>query len=63
MYAGMMLAPNTAVGVAAGKLAADLLFYVPTIVSYEVLCRRARQVPVQEEADTIAASFTATQGG
>jgi hypothetical protein len=30
----------------AGKLAADLVFYVPTIVSYELLRRRARPVMV-----------------
>jgi pilus assembly protein TadC len=30
-----------------GKLAADLVFYAPTIVSYELLRRRAR--PVMEE--------------
>jgi hypothetical protein len=42
MYAGMLLAPNSALGVVAGKLAADLVFYVPTIISYELLHRRAR---------------------
>ena len=47
LYAGQMLAPNTAMGVVAGKLAADLIFYVPTIVSYELLRRRA--LPVMEE--------------
>jgi len=41
LYTGQMLAPNTAMGVVAGKLAADLIFYVPTIVSYELLHRRA----------------------
>jgi hypothetical protein len=49
MYAGMMLAPNTAVGIAAGKLAADLFFYVPTILSYELLRRRARPALVNQE--------------
>jgi hypothetical protein len=44
MYAGLMLAPNTALGVVAGKVAADLVFYVPTIVSYELLRRRAQHV-------------------
>jgi hypothetical protein len=47
MYAGVMLAPNTALGVAVGKFAADLVFYVPTIVSYDLLRRRAR--PVMEK--------------
>ena len=42
MYAGMLLAPNRALGVVAGKLAADLVFYVPTIISYELLHRRGR---------------------
>jgi selenocysteine lyase/cysteine desulfurase len=42
MYAGMLLAPNTGFGVIAGKLAADLVFYVPTIISYELLRRRER---------------------
>ena len=41
MYIGQMLAPNTALGVVAGKLVADLIFYVPTIVSYELLHQRA----------------------
>ena len=39
MYAGMALTPHSAIGLIAGKLAADLIFYVPTIVSYELLCR------------------------
>jgi hypothetical protein len=41
MYAGQILASNTALGVVAGKLIADIIFYVPTIVSYELLHRRA----------------------
>ena len=41
MYAGAMLAPSLAVGIVAGKYAADLAFYVPVILSYELL-RRAR---------------------
>lgn len=46
MYAGMTLLPGSALGLFAGKLAADLVFYLPTIVSYELL-RRARR-PVEE---------------
>lgn len=41
MYIGMQLAPSPAIGFVAGKLAADLIFYVPAIVSYELLRRRA----------------------
>ena len=47
IYAGQMLGPNTAIGVVAGKLVADLIFYVPAIVSYELLRRRA--LPIMEE--------------
>jgi hypothetical protein len=36
------LAPSPALGIIAGKLAADICFYVPAIVSYELLRRRAR---------------------
>lgn len=39
MYAGMALPPHLAIGFIVGKLAADLIFYVPTIVSYELLRR------------------------
>jgi hypothetical protein len=42
LYAALALTPHTAIGLLIGKLAADLVFYVPTIVSYELLCRRAR---------------------
>ena len=42
IYAGMMLAPHPALGVIAGKIVADVCFYVPTIASYELL-RRARR--------------------
>jgi hypothetical protein len=41
MYAGMALTPHSAIGLIASKLAADIIFYVPTIVSYELLRRRA----------------------
>jgi hypothetical protein len=57
MYAGQMLAPNTALGVVAGKVAADLVFYVPTIVSYEFL-RRA-----DSRAGAIAMTTSITKGG
>jgi hypothetical protein len=42
IFAGMTLAPNPGIGIVAGKLAADLLFYVPTILGREVLRRRGR---------------------
>lgn len=42
LYAGLALAPAApAAGLLAGKLAADLVFYLPTIASYELLRRRA----------------------
>jgi hypothetical protein len=42
MYAGLTLAPSPALGLIAGKLAADVVFYIPTIVSFELLqARRA----------------------
>jgi hypothetical protein len=44
MYAGMALTPHSAIGLIASKLAADIVFYVPAIVSYELLRRRARLV-------------------
>lgn len=42
IYLGMTLCPSPAVGVFLGKLAADLGFYAPAIVSYGLLRRRAR---------------------
>ena len=48
MYGGQMLAANTALGVVAGKLVADVLFYVPAIISYELLHRRAPHTLVPE---------------
>lgn len=48
IYTGQMLAPNTALGVIAGKLVADLIFYVPTIISYELLRRRALHTLVHQ---------------
>jgi hypothetical protein len=44
MYAGILLAPNLALGVVAGKIAADICFYLPTILSYEWLRRRATEM-------------------
>jgi hypothetical protein len=43
MYTGLVLAPNTVLGVIMGKVAADVVFYVPTIISYELLRRSTRQ--------------------
>lgn len=43
MYAATALAPNLAWGFALGKLAADLAFYLPAIVSYELLLRARRR--------------------
>ncbi len=42
IFAGMTLAPDLGIGIVAGKLAADLLFYVPTILGRELLRRRGR---------------------
>jgi len=42
VYAGMILAPTPALGVIAGKIAADVCFYVPTIASYELMRRPRR---------------------
>jgi hypothetical protein len=40
LYAGMTFAPNPELGVLFGNLAADVCFYVPAIVSHELLGRR-----------------------
>jgi hypothetical protein len=40
LYLAMAAAPTPLLGAAAGKLAADLIFYLPTIASYELLRRR-----------------------
>jgi hypothetical protein len=40
MYAGLSIIPSLALGILAGEIAADIVFYVPTIVSYELLRRR-----------------------
>lgn len=42
LLAGITLAPSLVVGVLAGKLIADILFYLPTIASYELIRRRTR---------------------
>jgi hypothetical protein len=44
MYVGTMLAPSLAVGIVAGKLAADIVYYAPVILSYELLCRTRLQM-------------------
>lgn len=40
MFAGLRLLPSPTAGILAGKIAADLLFYVPTILSRQLLLRR-----------------------
>jgi hypothetical protein len=47
LYAAIALTEHAVIGLIVGKLAADLAFYVPTIVSYELLHRRAR--PLMEQ--------------
>jgi hypothetical protein len=42
LYAGMTFAPNPALGVLLGKLAADICFYAPAIISHELLRRSGR---------------------
>lgn len=42
ILAGMTLAPEPGIGIVAGKLAADVLFYIPTILGRELLRRRGR---------------------
>lgn len=42
LYLGIVALPSLALGVLAGKLVADVLFYLPAIVSYELLRRPAR---------------------
>lgn len=37
LYAGITYLPSLSVGVLAGKVVADILFYLPTIISYELL--------------------------
>jgi len=39
VHLGLVLAPDPLTGIVAGKVAADLVFYVPAIVSYELLAR------------------------
>jgi hypothetical protein len=36
VFAGLSLAPHPALGIVAGKVAADLSFYAPAIVSHEL---------------------------
>ncbi|HEX2054136.1 MAG TPA: hypothetical protein VHJ78_10485 [Actinomycetota bacterium] len=40
LYAGLRLLPTPALGILAGKVAADLVFYLPTISSRRLLVRR-----------------------
>lgn len=40
VYAGLRLLPSPAAGLLAGKVAADLLFYLPTITSRRLLLRQ-----------------------
>lgn len=47
LYAAMALAPSLAVGALLGKLAADLCFYLPAVLAYEL---RARLTPAAEPA-------------
>jgi len=42
IFSGMTLAPDPVTGIVAGKLAADLLFYIPTMLGREMLRRRGR---------------------
>lgn len=42
MFAGLALFTNPLLGIVAGKLSADLAFYIPTIAGREVLRRRGR---------------------
>jgi hypothetical protein len=46
---GLAFAPNPVLGALAGKLAADLVFYLPTILSFEAL-RRANWLAEKEVA-------------
>lgn len=47
LYLALSLLPNLGLAVVAGKFAADLVFYVPTIISFELLHRSAQ--PIAEE--------------
>jgi hypothetical protein len=44
IYAALLLAPHPALGIVAGKLAADVSFYAPAIVSHELQRWYARAV-------------------
>jgi hypothetical protein len=50
LLAGIALAPSLELGVIAGKLVADLFFYLPTIVSFELL-GRVRAAPGRQPAE------------
>lgn len=47
LYLAISLLPHFGLAVIAGKFLADVVFYIPTIVSFELLRQRAR--PVAEE--------------
>lgn len=42
LYLAISWLPQIGIAVIAGKLAADVIFYIPTIVSFELLRRRAQ---------------------
>ncbi len=44
LYLAISLLPNLGLAIVAGKIAADLVFYVPTILSFELLRRRAQPI-------------------
>lgn len=39
LYAGMTLMPHMALGIVVGKFVADICFYVPTVIAYELRLR------------------------
>lgn len=43
LAASLAVAPSAALGALVGKLSADLVFYIPTILSYELLRRREQR--------------------
>jgi hypothetical protein len=47
LYYGLLMAPNAPLGILVGKIVADLCFYVPAIVSYEL--QRGCRLRIREE--------------
>lgn len=45
LYAALALAPSLAIGALLGKLAADLCFYVPAVIAYELRVRLLPEAP------------------